>query len=46
MVRCRFGGSGLVVLVAVVSYSHLRGLLVGYGEDPVTAVLGRSQSMG
>jgi len=37
----RFGGAGLVALVAaVVSYLHLSGLLTAYGEDRLTALIG------
>jgi len=37
----RFGGAGLVALVAaVVSYLHLSGLLAAYGEDRLTTWIG------
>jgi uncharacterized protein DUF2637 len=37
----RYGGAALVATVAaVVSYLHLRGLLLAYGEDPLTATIG------
>lgn len=37
----RYGGAALVAVVAaVVSYLHLRGLLLAYGEDPLTALIG------
>jgi hypothetical protein len=38
---CRFGGVGLVGLVAaLVSYRHMSGLLMAYGEDAVVVQLG------
>lgn len=37
----RYGGAGLVAAVAgIVSYLHLRGLLLAYGEDQITATIG------
>jgi Protein of unknown function (DUF2637) len=37
----RYGGTGLVALVAaVMSYRHMRGLLVLYGEDGLNAAIG------
>lgn len=37
----RYGGTGLVAVVAaVMSYRHMHGLLLAYGEDPLTAALG------
>jgi hypothetical protein len=37
----RYGGAALVASVAaIVSYLHLRGLLLAYGEDPLTAMIG------
>lgn len=37
----RYGGAALVASVAaIVSYLHLRGLLLAYGEDPLTATIG------
>jgi hypothetical protein len=37
----RYGGTGLVALVAaVMSYRHMRSLLLSYGEDPLNAAIG------
>jgi hypothetical protein len=37
----RYGGAALVAgVAAIVSYLHLRGLLLAYGEDDITALLG------
>lgn len=37
----RYGGTALVAAVAaIVSYLHLRGLLLAYGEDGLTALIG------
>ncbi|MEQ7124866.1 DUF2637 domain-containing protein [Actinopolymorpha sp. B11F2] len=37
----RYGGTGLVALVAaVMSYRHMRSLLISYGEDTLNAAIG------